>query len=407
MPYAFRHQPLKGLFLTYQLLTTLCIRFPLWVLLNLPQSWRPRRSWSLKRSILVNLVRQLLNTNSQTGPYIKMPNHLAITPGVDVNGVWVLAANHLVTGNLKLWAEIAGVTSIRVPGYWTHKKGSTIGVGAAPNLGEKVAYMLHGGAYIRLSAHPTDPTAAIARGLLKHVNLVHRVFSLEYRLAAGKPFKPAHPFPTQLLDALAGYDYLVNKVGFAPEDIIIVGDSAGGNLAHALTRYLTEYQGTTDLKLPGPPGALLLLSPWADLSISHEVAPKGSFKKCMVSDYISVDGGGFYAKVAFCGPHGLGAAETNPYISPASLHPGLVVDFKKFPRTFIVSGGAEVLYDCIVTLRDRMVKDLGEGNGVNEGEGKVRYYEAPDGIHDYLVFDWHEPERTDTLKEINKWVTAA
>ena len=35
MPYAFRNQPLKGLYLTYQLVTTILIRFPVWVLLSL------------------------------------------------------------------------------------------------------------------------------------------------------------------------------------------------------------------------------------------------------------------------------------------------------------------------------------------------------------------------------------
>jgi len=50
---------------------------------------------------------------------------------------------------------------------------------------------------------------------------------------------------------------------------------------------------------------------------------------------------------------------------------------------------------------------LGEGNGVEPDDGKVRYFEAPDGIHDYLVFTWHEPERTNTFKAINKWVAEA
>jgi len=37
MPYTFRYQPLKGLYLTYQLIITLIIRLPLWVLLSLPR----------------------------------------------------------------------------------------------------------------------------------------------------------------------------------------------------------------------------------------------------------------------------------------------------------------------------------------------------------------------------------
>lgn len=325
-----------------------------------------------------------------------------------MQGVWIGAANHLVTGDLKVWAQTADVSSVRVPGYWTHKKSISIKVASPQQPGEKIIYALHGGGYVRLSAHPSDLTAAIVRGLLKHVESVTRVFSLEYRLAVGKPFKPAHPFPTQLLDALAGYNYLVNIVGFSPDDIIIVGDSAGANLAHALTLYLTEYKDTTEVALPAPPNALILLSPWADLGTTHIKLPKGSARTLQASDYVdvaSVKSGIHYSIDAFTGPHGHEITEINPYVSPASLDPGLSVDFKNFPRTFIVGGGAEVLIDSIRTLKDRMIKDLGEGNGVEEGEGKVRYYEVPDGIHDYIVFPWHEPERTNTLVEINKWVS--
>jgi acetyl esterase/lipase len=345
---------------------------------------------------------------NRSGPIRPTPNHLAITPGENVHGIWVEAANHLVTGDLKIWAETADVSSVRVPGYWTHKKGTSITVASPPQPSEKVVYFLHGGAYVRLSAHPGDPTAAIPRALLRHVEPVTRVFSLEYRLAVGKPSKPAHPFPTQLLDALAGYNYLINVIGFSPNDIIVVGDSAGGNLAHALTMYLTEYKDTTDVALPAPPSAVVLLSPWVDLGITHINLPKGSARTLVASDYLNIAAGGTNdATDAFTGPHGRGVTETNPYISPASLDPGLHVDFKKFPRTFIVGGGAEVLIDSIRTLRDRMVKDLGEGNGVKEGEGKVRYFEAPDGFHDYLVFPWFEPGCTNTLTEIDKWVSAA
>lgn len=336
------------------------------------------------------------------------PDYRAITPGIDVNGVWIAPVpKNLIVGKLSQWAEHANVTSTRIPGYWMHKKGVDIDVASPPKSGEKVILALHGGAYIRLSAHPTDPTAAIARGLLKHVDRVHRILSVEYRLSSAEPFAVAHPFPTALLDALAGYIYLVNEVGFSPSDIIIEGDSAGGNLAHALTRYLTECKGTPGL--PTPPNALLLLSPWVDLGESHNNIPNGSSLTFTRSDYLhSPAHPGFqYAVRAFTGPHGLEAAEINPYISPSSLNLALVVDFKDFPRTFIVAGGAEVLFDQIRTLRDRMIRDLGEGNGVAEGEGKVRYFEAPDGVHDYLIFPWHEPEGKYTLEAIAEWIALA
>jgi acetyl esterase/lipase len=285
-----------------------------------------------------------------------------------------------------------------------HKKGVDVKIDAAPAPGEKVIYALHGGAYIRLSAHPSDPTAAIARGLVNTVDSVRRVFSVEYRLSSGKPFQVANPFPTALLDALAGYLYLVNEVGFSPSDIIVEGDSAGGNLALALTRYLVGYKGITGL--PAPPGSLILLSPWVDLGQSHCNIPNGSAVTCVKSDYIHspTHPGSKWPVTAFVGPHGLEAAEINPYISPASLNPALVVDFEKFPRTLIIAGSAEVLLDQIRTLRDKMFKDLGEGNGISDNEGKVRYFEVPDCFHDFLIFPWDQPEVNNTLNAISEWI---
>jgi len=216
---------------------------------------------------------------SRAAPVTLLPNHLAITPGTDIYGVWIDPVEELITGKLREWADKAEVTSIRIPGYWTHKKGSDIEPFSSPQPGEKIVYALHGGAYVRLSGHPTDVTGNIGKGFLQYVDKVTRVFSTEYRLAVGKPNIPQHSFPTQLIDALAGYNYLVNVVGFSPEDIIVEGDSAGGNLAHALTRYLVEYQGNAEVKLPGPPSALILTSPWADLGEGHETLPNGSAKK--------------------------------------------------------------------------------------------------------------------------------
>lgn len=103
----------------------------------------------------------------------------------------------------------------------------------------------------------------------------------------------------------------------------------------------------------------------------------------------------------------MGAAELNAYISPASCHPCLKVNFKGFPRTFISVGGAEYLCPGTKLLAERMIRDLGRGDGVVEEDGKVLLYEAKDAIHDYLIFPWHEPERSETLKEVARWISAA
>ncbi|KAJ3547208.1 hypothetical protein NMY22_g1741 [Coprinellus aureogranulatus] len=406
--HTFRHQPLKGLYLVYQFVSTLFIRLPFWILSNTPRSLRPRPSWPVGRGVVVKLVRHVMTIQNQTGPWAVAPDYRTLTLGEGVNGIWIEPAHEteILTGDIARLARIADVSPTRLPGYWQHKKKTTdIEVGSGFQLGEKVLYNLHGGAYIRMSAHPSDPTANIVKGILKYVPSIKRAFSVEYRLSSTKPLRIAHPFPTALIDALTGYHYLVDGLSIPPSDIVVCGDSAGANLAHALTRYLVE--NAADPRIPMPPGALILLSPWSDMSKFHEDLQGGSATSCASSDYVTnKDGGADWAKDAFCGPHGREIAESHPYVSPASLLPGFTVSFKGFPRTFIVGGGAEVLIDQIRTLKNRMVKDIGEGDGVKEGEGKVRYHEAPDAIHDYLCFPWHEPERSDTLRHIAEWVEA-
>lgn len=64
------------------------------------------------------------------------------------------------------------------------------------------------------------------------------VFSLDYR----KP--PKHRFPEPLQDCVGGYKFIVEKihehVNIRPKNIIIAGDSAGGNMACALQAQLMK-----------------------------------------------------------------------------------------------------------------------------------------------------------------------
>jgi len=52
-----------------------------------------------------------------------------------------------------------------------------------------------------------------------------------------------------------------------------------------------------------------------------------------------------YGVLAYVGPFGLGITLGNPYISPVCLTSLVQAQFMGFPRTFIVSGGAERFLD--------------------------------------------------------------
>jgi len=101
-----------------------------------------------------------------------------------------------------------------------------------------VAY-LHGGGWVMGNRESVD---AVCRALA-HASRA-RLVSIEYRLA------PEHPFPAALDDALAA-------VGALDGDLVIAGDSAGGNLAAVVAR-----------KLPGRFKLQLLVYPVTDAGVN-------------------------------------------------------------------------------------------------------------------------------------------
>ena len=302
---------------------------------------------------------------ARTGPLIRFPTHHAIAAGPGVKAVWVDPVPQLITGPIFLLAHAANVACARIPGYWIDRD-PTLPAGAPPQPGDMVLYRLHGGSHTQLSAHPVDPTANIARGILDHTSRITRTFAIEYRLSTAAPFDDANAFPAALLDALAGCVYLVEQVGFQPEDVIVQGDSAGGNLALALMRYLRDCADYhPDLKLPRMPGGLLFLSPWTDMWTSHE-GPLSPISSPRSVDYVGTAGPDqtrrvSYGKTAFLGPFGLGFADKSMWVSPASLHPWVNARFDRFPTTLVCAGGAEPLLDSIRTLWWKMARDMGEG----------------------------------------------
>lgn len=237
-------------------------------------------------------------------------------------------------------------------------------------------------------ASPEGPSGYICREWMKETPTFSRAFLINYRLSQGPPLKLENAFPAALLDALAGYNYLVHTLGFDPQNIVVAGESAGAHLVVVLTRYLV----LNDLPCLAPPKALMLASPVADWGRSH------IGKECWVrnADTDMVQPCADYVPGALLGSLPAEYVSTNPWFSPGSLD---IADprgiFKGFPPTMIVAGGAECLLDQIRTLNVRMVDDI--------GEEAVTYLEVPDSLHAFISMPWHEPERSRTNKAIAEW----
>ena len=329
------------------------------------------------------------------------------TPGV--NGVWIEPApEELIIEDVKQCADLGGVKPVKIPGYWYFSKSLSDQVpplNKRSDPGDKVMLYFHGGAFVAFSAHPHDFVASIPRGLVDSTYpVIQSIFSVEYRLTSGAPLTEANPFPAALIDALAGYRHL-RKLGYQPENIIVGGDSAGANLSLALIRYLLEIEASklanaADEPRLGVPGALLLLSPWADPAAGLRAYPQTSSNVLNAKSDI-FDGPRspmiMYGAHSYIGRLDKSELSKNVYIVPAS--PEITdISFKGFPKTFIVAGGAEYAVDTIRVLRDRMVADLGKG------DSGVMYHESVDAVHDHLVAEWFEPQRTQTLSDISAWL---
>ncbi|KAI0369743.1 alpha/beta-hydrolase [Pilatotrama ljubarskyi] len=390
-----KYQPFKGLYIVYFASTLVFFKVPFWALQYLPRSKRPRSTWTLKRSIIVRTIRELFTFKVPVGlkTALDSPKEVSDRALTDAKFVWVDGVpEELLRGEVQRIAEITGVKPARNPGYWLLKEGSAWS-GPKAKPGEKTVLHMHGGAFHLGTANPSDITSNITRGLLLHSQSLERTFAVDYRLTASAPHPPANPFPAALLDTIAAYRYLVGEAGFDPKDVIVAGDSAGGNLAVGLVRYLVENPIPS---LP-PPGHLLVISPWLDVSTSR-CGPNSSAIINNPTDIFPDKPGepfAMYAVRSLLGPLDPEEAKTNPYFSPVSLHvkpdSGL---FKDFPETYVVAGGAERLLDDSTVLMEKM-----EADGV-----KVTSDVLPDAVHDFLVFIWHEPERTEVLRKIGQWI---
>lgn len=153
------------------------------------------------------------------------------------------------------------------------------------------------------------------------------VFSFDYRLA------PEHPYPAAVEDAEMIWDYLM-LLGYGADDVIVAGDSAGGNLALALTLRLKE-EGR---KLPR---GLVLLSPWTDLTASG----KSHISRAEIDPVLNAS----YLQ-EMTGHYAAGQDLTEPGISP------LFGSFEGFPPVYIQVGNNEILLDDSVMLYKKLLK---------------------------------------------------
>jgi monoterpene epsilon-lactone hydrolase len=187
-----------------------------------------------------------------------------------------------------------------VPGEWSQVAGSD------PS---RVLLFFHGGGYCSGSilSHRRMVTEA---GRAARV----RTLAIGYRLA------PEHPYPAAHEDAMAAWRFL-RRQGIAAENIVVGGDSAGGNLTITLINRLRAAGEAL-------PACAWLISPWTDLTMSGAtLGTKDTVDPLIHKAYLEELADAYAAS----------ADRKDPLISP------LFADLHGFPPTLIQVGSAETL----------------------------------------------------------------
>jgi acetyl esterase/lipase len=239
------HQPFKGLI---TLLFTVAappylLGLSLWYLL--PRN-RPLSTWSWRMSIasayLINFFRWRttihLAPRYSTSKLILGERHVTVKPRPDEIYTQVLS-------------QYEAVKPADVHAAWFPKRPSK------EELVEGIVVLLFQGGGFVTATDPGKTGVMPAHLFAEHLTSGRPVYGLwaQYRLARSEESR----FPAALQDAVTFYNYLLDQ-GVPAENIIVSGESAGGNLVIGLMRYIDETR-----KLHAPRGALAW-SPWVDIS---------------------------------------------------------------------------------------------------------------------------------------------
>jgi epsilon-lactone hydrolase len=265
------------------------------------------------------------------------------------------------------WLETFHVFSPVPPGtavepwYGAAAGGEWVRAAGARASRDAVVMHIHGGGF-------TAGSAAAYRGLSARISAAcgRSVLAVDYRLA------PEHPFPAALEDCVAAYRWLVGPGGVQPRNLVLAGDSAGGNFILATMLTLRD----TGDPLPA---AAVGLSAQFDMSLSGESVVTRAQRDAMITP----------DSIRKCAAAYLGGADPrNPLASP------LFADLAGLPPLLLQVGSEEMLRDDNARLAAKA-----EAAGV-----AVTFEEWPDMIHVWHMFSDRLPDGGRALARIGDFV---
>ncbi|KAL8711898.1 MAG: hypothetical protein Q9220_003842 [cf. Caloplaca sp. 1 TL-2023] len=341
------HQPFKTLYLAL-VIPLILLRLPLWLLYFLPRTLRQHPSWTFRQALTIHFFKTTFHHFCR----VRAHPQWTLVPGDEKDQFERIPPKKPDLYDTPILNSDPTIKPVEIGGTWYPHRFDP----SSPTHRKHVILHFHGGAFVVGNGRKAD--LGFGAGLLTSAVPSAYVFGLQYRIASN----PGCRFPAALQDAVTGYQHILDK-GVPASSIIISGDSAGGNLAIALLRYITEHP---ELGIPTPRAALLWCA-WANpggcLQGSRPCSSNRNYDTDFLVDVFAEWGIMDYA------PHD----PHNPYVSPRD-HPFLCEGVPMW----VQFGSLEVLADDVVKFAEGM-------RGVQEGRNEVRLQEVVGAPHDVFI----------------------
>ena len=225
----------------------------------------------------------------------------------------------------------------------------------------------HGGGWVLNSIETCNETCELLAEITKSI-----VVSVNYRLA------PEFKFPTPVFDAYDAFLWTVENKKFlnGTNQILVAGDSAGGNLATVVTLLNRDLQGSTI-------HAQVLLYPVTDLTFST-----ASYEE------FAVGYGLLKEDMAWFKQHYLNNEDEtyHQYVSPL-----LAKDLTNLPSAFIIVAENDVLRD----------EGIAYAKKLEDSGGKVKLRIAQGLVHSYFTKnEYFQSQIKETINEIQLFISS-
>lgn len=268
--------------------------------------------------------------------------------------------------------QVEGIRSMDIAGHPTaftsnctyedqQMDGTTVTWVHPPDVrSEDLLIYVHGGAYI-------GGISQLYWALLSRLcaELGRAGLMIHYRLA------PEHPYPQGLQDVVRVYQAVLQTR--TPQQISIIGDSAGGGLLLGSVFALHEQAQPL-------PAKLVLLSPWLDITMQNPAIDALEKFDPILSKPGLVEAGQLYAG---------DEDPKHPYLSPING------DLAMLPPTLLQVGTHEIFLPDI-----RLFREKASRAGVD-----VTYTEAPKMFHVYTAIFPFIPEAKEAVREVVEFLT--